>query len=158
MLQWSLQLILSKISTGAARLCPGLNMILSRPLHSWEKPAVDHLKCNIWLSPFLCWKLLWCWHMCFRDNKGQFVLASTAWIPSICTVAECEATALLLSLRLAASQGFVHVTFESDCQTVLNAMHNPCTYENELDFVLSWCRTLISSKTKLQPNFYMESS
>lgn len=75
-----------------------------RETSSWS------FKMQYQLSPFPCWKLLWCWNMCFRVNKGQFVLAHTAWFPSICTVAECEATALLLSLRLAASKGFVHVT------------------------------------------------
>ncbi|KAK2439486.1 two-component response regulator ARR10 [Trifolium repens] len=62
--------------------------------------------------------------ICFRDSMGSFVQAHTMIFPFIVTPAECEATAMMHALKLALSNGFERVIFESDCQQVVNALHN----------------------------------
>ncbi|MCI84021.1 hypothetical protein A2U01_0105297, partial [Trifolium medium] len=57
---------------------------------------------------------------------GSFVQACTMIFPFVVTAAECEPTAMKHALALALSNGFERVIFESDCQQVVNALHNDC--------------------------------
>jgi hypothetical protein len=65
--------------------------------------------------------------------------------PFIASTIECEATALQHALLIAVSCGFERVKFESDCQMTVNAVNNGYIYLNELESLLSTCRSLISS-------------
>jgi ribonuclease HI len=46
-------------------------------------------------------------------------------------VPECEATALLISLQMAATCGYESVSFESDSQTIVKALLYKSPNENE---------------------------
>ncbi|KAK2369662.1 Met-10 like family protein [Trifolium repens] len=50
---------------------------------------------------------------------------------------------MMHALKLALSNGFERVIFESDCQQVVNALHNDCLYANELGTLLSTCSSLL---------------
>jgi hypothetical protein len=65
--------------------------------------------------------------------------------PFLASAIECEATTLQHALLIAVSCGFERVKFESDCQMIVIAVNNGYIYLNELEFLLSTCRSLISS-------------
>lgn len=50
---------------------------------------------------------------------------------------------MMHALKLALSNSFERVIFESDCQQVVNALHNDCLYANELGTLLSTCSSLL---------------
>ncbi|KAK2426613.1 two-component response regulator ARR10 [Trifolium repens] len=83
--------------------------------------------------------------ICFRDSMGSFVQAHTMIFPFVVTPAECEATTMMHALKLALSNGFERVIFESECQQVVNVLHNDCLHANELGTLLSTCSSLLIS-------------
>ncbi|KAK2379004.1 hypothetical protein QL285_066849 [Trifolium repens] len=52
---------------------------------------------------------------------------------------------MMHALKLALSNGFERVIFESDCQQVVNALRNDCSYANELGILFSTCSSLLIS-------------
>ncbi|KAK2371628.1 two-component response regulator ARR10 [Trifolium repens] len=97
------------------------------PTHvlTWEKPSANWLKCNVDGAIFMTEEKFGI-GICFRDSMSSFVQAHTMIFPFIVTVAECEANAMKHALKLALSNGFERVIFESDCQQVVNALRNDC--------------------------------
>ncbi|PNX83780.1 60S ribosomal protein l23, partial [Trifolium pratense] len=83
--------------------------------------------------------------VCFRDSSDTLVQAHTLYFPHVSPAVECEASTLLVALQIAVESGYAQVNFESDCQTVVNAITNSDAYDNELDTILTSCRSLISS-------------
>ncbi|PNY04309.1 60S ribosomal protein l23 [Trifolium pratense] len=71
--------------------------------------------------------------------------AKTAWFQSLGTVPKCEATALLISLQMAATRGYESVSFDSDSQTIVNAVLYRSPNENELGSILAQCRAIFST-------------
>ncbi|KAK2401271.1 hypothetical protein QL285_050877 [Trifolium repens] len=65
--------------------------------------------------------------------------------PFVVTAAECEVTAMMYALKLALSNGFERVIFESDCQQVVNTLHKDCLYVNEVGTLLSTCSSFLIS-------------
>ncbi|GAU20068.1 hypothetical protein TSUD_381600 [Trifolium subterraneum] len=113
-------------------------------VHTWEKPPVNWLKCNVDGAIFMTEGKFGI-GICFRDSSGSFVQAHTMTFPFEVTAVECEATAMKLALALALSNGFERVLFESDCQQVVNALRNDYLYANELGTLLSTCNSLLIS-------------
>ncbi|GAU47271.1 hypothetical protein TSUD_280940 [Trifolium subterraneum] len=90
-------------------------------VHTWEKPLVNWLKCNVDGAIFTT-EAKFGIGICFRDSSGSFVQAHTMTFPFEVTAVECEATAMKHALALALSNAFERVLFESDCQQVMNAL------------------------------------
>ncbi|KAK2454436.1 hypothetical protein QL285_001995 [Trifolium repens] len=114
------------------------------PTHvlTWEKSSANWLKCNVDGAIFMTegkFRI----GICFRDNMGSFVQTHTMIFPFVVTAAECEATAMMHALKLALSNDFERVIFESDCQQVVNALRNDCLYANELGILFSTCSSLL---------------
>jgi hypothetical protein len=65
--------------------------------------------------------------ICFCDNSGgQRQLGF-----HLLVLCQCEATALLISLQMAATCGYESVSFESDSQTIVKALMYRSPNENE---------------------------
>jgi hypothetical protein len=108
----------------------------------WEKPEENWLKCNVDGAIFSIEEKF---GICFHDNSASLVQAHTMLFPFIASTIECEDTALQHALLIVVYCGFERVKFESDCQMIVNVVNNGCIYLNELEFLLSTCRSLISS-------------
>jgi hypothetical protein len=63
----------------------------------------------------------------------------------VVTAAESEAIAMKHTIALVLSNSFERLIFESDCQQVMNALHDDCLYANALDTLLSTCDFLLTS-------------
>ncbi|KAK2453306.1 two-component response regulator ARR10 [Trifolium repens] len=112
---------------------PALTHVLT-----WEKSSANWLKCNVDGAIFIT-KRKFINGICFCDSMCSFVQAHTMIFPFVVTTAECEATAMKHALGLALSNGFERVIFESDCQHIVNTLHNDGLYANELATLLSSC-------------------
>jgi ribonuclease HI len=111
---------------------------------TWEKPEENWLKCNIDGAIFTSEGKFGI-GICFRDSHGSLVQAHTMVFPFEVTSTECEASALKHALLIATAYGFERVIFESDCQTVVNAITNDYRYENELGTLLSTCKSILTA-------------
>ncbi|CAJ2672933.1 unnamed protein product [Trifolium pratense] len=83
--------------------------------------------------------------ICFCNSSNFPVEAHTMVFSFIASTIKCEATVLQHALLIVVSCGFKRVKFESNCQTVVNAVTNGCIYLNELESLLSIYMSLISS-------------
>jgi hypothetical protein len=61
---------------------------------------------------------------CFRNSRGEFVVAQTQWRVIKMSVMEGEATALNDTIIMASSFGFDRVVFESDSQVVVYSIYS----------------------------------
>jgi hypothetical protein len=81
----------------------------------------------------------------FCDSTDTLVQARTLCFPHAAPTVECEALTLLVAIQIAVESDSSHVNFESDCQTVVNAITNGDAYVKEFGAVLISCRSLFSS-------------
>ncbi|XP_058755137.1 uncharacterized protein LOC131628302 [Vicia villosa] len=89
----------------------------------WTPPMPNQVKCNVDAGfNNACGTTNRGW--CFKDHLGRFVSAGVSWNVGFLSVIEAEATALKESIQSAISLCLSHVIFESDCQVVVQSIHN----------------------------------
>ncbi|XP_058768296.1 uncharacterized protein LOC131642024 [Vicia villosa] len=89
----------------------------------WIPPLIDKVKCNVdagFNNVGGTTNRGWC----FRDHLGRFIRAGVAWDVGLFSVFEAEAIALKEAIQDAISLHLSHVTFESDCQFVVNSIQS----------------------------------
>ena len=116
---------------------------------TWIKPQADWLKCISDCARFeaegksgVC--------VIFQDNLGHFIQVHSMIFPSIATAGECEATPIQQAVQIALDSGSNQVVFESDCQTIVNAMNNNNYYGQGCTWVRS-TRKIQSNPHKKNP-------
>jgi hypothetical protein len=82
---------------------------------------------------------------CIRDDKGQFVAATTRYIDAIMTPAEGEACGLQQAMMWMEMLGYHKVIFEIDCKMVVDDVHNKKQNNSEYCTVVDDCRTILSN-------------
>jgi len=81
--------------------------------------------------------------ICFLDSSGHLVQAYTKCFSYIIQVIECEATYILIAMKIAANKGFECIAYKIDNQYVVHVVLSGCIYENELDTIVTTCRSYI---------------
>lgn len=64
--------------------------------------------------------------VCLRNDRGDFMLAKTAWIPFLPSVKEGKDTGLLKALQWISLLGLSKVVFELDSKTVVDNVNGLC--------------------------------
>ncbi|MCI15290.1 ribonuclease H protein, partial [Trifolium medium] len=94
---------------------------VQQQLH-WLPPRQGWLKCNV-DAGFHDDGRITSGGWCFRNDRGQFVRAGTYWKRGAHSILEAEALALLEAIKVACTMNLEHISFESDSQLVVGAIH-----------------------------------
>nr|KYP36545.1 hypothetical protein KK1_042329 [Cajanus cajan] len=124
------------------------------PVHDlqWKKPHVGTFTCNIDAALFQD-SSYFGYSMCIRNDHGQFLTAKTGWAHSLPPVHEAEATALLTAIQWIENLSLTHVTIESDCKSVLDALSRTQSQHSEYGSLLNKCRGLLHNHPNLSLKF-----
>jgi ribonuclease HI len=88
----------------------------------WTPPRQGWLKCNV-DAGFHNNGRITSGGWCLRNERGQFVRAGSYWNNIAHTIPEAEALVLLEAMKVAGTMNWQHITFESDSQLVVRAIH-----------------------------------
>ncbi|XP_058784794.1 uncharacterized protein LOC131659630 [Vicia villosa] len=118
----------------------------------WIPPMVNRVKCNVDAgfnnvrgSTNRGW--------CFRDHLGRFISAGASWDVGLLSVFEAEAIALKEAIQHAISSQFSHVTFECDCQVIVNSIHTKHVGSSEFSFIIKSVQNLLCSFPNFEVKF-----
>ncbi|GAU46165.1 hypothetical protein TSUD_301250 [Trifolium subterraneum] len=89
---------------------------------------------------------------CLRNHWGRFVRVGTYWKEGKCSTIEGEAIALLEAMREMEHQGITHVIFETDSNSVVDAINKLCA--GTLEFSSLICN--IKSMLMFNSNFVVK--
>jgi ribonuclease HI len=90
---------------------------------AWQKPPTDWYKCNVdagFHKELNRATVGWC----VRNHVGSFAMAGTSWREGHYSIVEGEAYALYEALKALQQHGLTQVIFETDCKSVVDAIHN----------------------------------
>jgi ribonuclease HI len=90
---------------------------------SWTKPRDGWLKVNV-DAGFFKHQGITTTACCTRNSDGEFLCAQTNQYSSNMSILEGEGMALLDAVKLATLKGWNYVIFESDSQTLVNAINS----------------------------------
>nr|KYP41081.1 hypothetical protein KK1_037561 [Cajanus cajan] len=93
--------------------------------------------------------------MCIRNDHGHFLTAKTGWAHGLPPVHEAEATALLTAIQWIVTLSLPHVTLESDCKSVLDALSRTQSHHSEYGSLLNKCRRLLHNHPNLSLKFIL---
>ncbi|XP_058746446.1 uncharacterized protein LOC131619358 [Vicia villosa] len=114
----------------------------------WIPPMLNHVKCNVdaGFNNVCGTTNRGC---CFRDHLGRIIKGGVSWDVGFLSVHEAEAMALKEAIHHASSSHFSHVTFESDCQLVVNSIRAKNAGPSEFSLIIKSIQNLLS----FFPNF-----
>lgn len=95
--------------------------------HQWKKQAEGAVKVNVDAS-FHADNFSGACGAVARDDRGNFLAATTCAIPHVSSASSAELSAIRCGLILATNLGCTKLILESDCMTALEAISDPNTY------------------------------
>jgi hypothetical protein len=93
----------------------------SPPVHRWEKPKANRLKCKV-EGVIFSTEGKFDIGICFCNDHGILVQTHTMYFPFEIIVNECEASTLKHALPVALSSGFERVIFQTNSQTIKQSL------------------------------------
>ncbi|XP_024639931.1 uncharacterized protein [Medicago truncatula] len=108
---------------------------------SWVKPRFGTIKCNTDAAMFDNNSTIG-YGMCFRNHLGQLVLGKSGYIHLYASSLEAETIALLEAIKMAISNGFHSVWFETDCKLFADSLSSSIVPNTEFGDLVSQCRIL----------------
>jgi hypothetical protein len=88
----------------------------------WTLPRQGWIKCNV-DAGIHCDGRITSGGWCFRDDIGKFIRAGTSWKNGAYSALEAETLVLLEAMQVANTMNLAYITFESDAQLVVEALH-----------------------------------
>ncbi|GAU22732.1 hypothetical protein TSUD_138570 [Trifolium subterraneum] len=118
----------------------------------WVQPPVGWIKCNVDAGFFQAINTTSAAN-CFRQSNRLFLSAETRCYNSNFTTLEGEGMALLNAVQFAISQGWDYVIFESDSQSLVNAITSNKVGISEFCSLVSSIRNSLSSLSNFEVKF-----
>jgi ribonuclease HI len=121
---------------------------------TWTKPPLGWLKCNV-DAGFSFADGVTTTASCFRDGNGSLICAQTQRYQAKMSTLEGESLALLDAVLLAHRKGFNYVIFESDSQTLVNAITSPNNRHGNSEFcnIIARIRNSLASLSNFEVKF-----
>ncbi|XP_047079767.1 uncharacterized protein LOC124690424 [Lolium rigidum] len=113
------------------------------PKSPWERPAPRQIKVNVDGS-FYLEEYAGSVAAVLRDTFGNFVAASTIYMPTVASASMTEALAMREGLALANRLGYNNVLMESDSTDVVEACRGDEAWWGEVSAVFADCVDLVS--------------
>jgi hypothetical protein len=110
---------------------------------SWTTPPTGVIKCNVDAAIFHNNTVGY--RMCFRNSVGHFLMGKSAHLHSSVSVLEAEAIALLAVINTTISLGYHNVMFETDSNSLADAINSSSSFNNELGDLLVQCGGLLAT-------------
>ena len=114
--------------------------------HSWVKPHFGTIKCNTNAAMFDNNSTMG-YGMCFRNHLRQLLLGKSGYLHLSASFLEAETIALLKAIKMAISNGFHFVWFETDCKLLADDLSSSTVPNTEFGDLVSQCRILLSTNS-----------
>jgi hypothetical protein len=103
---------------------------------SWTQPQDGWIKCNV-DAGFFEDREITTSACCVRSCNGEFICAQTRQYGARFSIIEGEGVAMLEAVQLAIQKGWTRVVFESDSQSLVNAINSNVMGNSELSHLIS---------------------
>jgi ribonuclease HI len=118
----------------------------------WTPPRQGWIKCNVDAS-IHCEGRITSGGWCFRNDIGQFLRAGTYWKNITYSVLEAEALVLLEAMQVASTMNLEYITFESDSQLVVGALHANHEGVSIFSIIISSIKNLLLLNSNFEVKF-----
>ncbi|XP_058741741.1 uncharacterized protein LOC131614132 [Vicia villosa] len=123
-----------------------------QPIVSWNPPLIGRLKCNV-DAGFNVNRGTTNRGWCIRDHMGIFVYAGAAWDFVSFPTLEAEVLALKEAIQCAIDLNLENVTFESDSQNTVHAIHRDVVGSSDFSAIISSIRSLLFNCPNFEVKF-----